>query len=168
MDLRYFFTDWGGTLMSEAGPAQRPMARWPEVVAVPGAKEMLGRIARACPVAVATNASVSHPDDVRQALARVGLAEHITDVFCVTSIGFRKDQAQFWDAVFDRIQVPRQATWMLGDSLSQDVFAPRRFGVRSIWFNPTGFDPAEARGAPVVSRLDQVTALIGLDRASTD
>src|SRR6059058_3744380 len=56
---RWVLFDWGGTLMSEEGPADIPMALWPEVRAIDGAKETLALLSPHFRVGVATNASVS-------------------------------------------------------------------------------------------------------------
>ena len=56
---RWVLFDWGGTLMSEEGPLDLPMALWPEVAAIDGAHEVLATLSRRYRIGVATNASVS-------------------------------------------------------------------------------------------------------------
>src|SRR5438067_129959 len=43
--LRWVLFDWGDTLMSEDGPADLPMALWPEVRVLDGAAETLAALA---------------------------------------------------------------------------------------------------------------------------
>ncbi|MGZ5081636.1 MAG: hypothetical protein ACXWHZ_19770 [Usitatibacter sp.] len=56
---RWALFDWGGTLMSEAGPLDLPMALWPEVKAIQGAHETLATLKATHSIGIATNASVS-------------------------------------------------------------------------------------------------------------
>ena len=144
--------DWGGTLMSEEGPLDLPMALWPEVAAIEGAHETRYRIG------VATNASVSRRDMIEVALGRVGLRDYVSDIFCYTEIGARKDSDEFWRAALERLGVEAEDLAMVGDSLDQDVAAPRSFGIFAVWFNPKE-QPAPP-GVPSVARLTDAIALL--------
>lgn len=150
--------DWGGTLMSEDGPLDLPMALWPEVTAIEGAHETLATLARRYRIGVATNASVSKRNMIEVALGRVGLRDYITDVFCYTEIGARKDSDEFWRTTLERLGVEAEDLAMVGDSLDQDVLAPRNFGIYTVWFNAAGA-PAPA-AIPVVAKLTDAVPLI--------
>lgn len=155
---RWVLLDWGGTLMSEEGPLDLPMAFWPEVRAIEGAAPMLAALAKRYRLGVATNASVSTRAMIESALGRVGLREPLAEVFCYNDIGARKDEDAFWRAVLERLAVEPNAVAMVGDSLEQDVLAPRRFGIASLWFDAQG--RAAPDGIPSVQRLDQVPAAV--------
>ena len=155
---RWALFDWGGTLMSEQGPLDIPMALWPEVTAIDGAHETLATLSRRYGIAVATNASVSSRQMIEAALGRVGLRDYVSEVFCYTEIGARKSSEDFWRAALDRLGVEPDEVSMVGDSLEEDVLAPRMFGIYSVWFRPEG-GPG-ARPVPVVTRLPDVIALI--------
>ena len=150
--------DWGGTLMSEEGPLDLPMALWPEVAAIEGAHETLATLSRRYRVGVATNASVSKRNMIEVALGRVGLRDYVSDVFCYTEIGARKDSDEFWRATLERIGGEPEDIAMVGDSLEGDVLAPRNFGIFSIWFNPAGATTAAA--VPTIARLPEAVPLI--------
>lgn len=150
--------DWGGTLMSEEGPLDLPMALWPEVAAIDGAHETLATLSRRYRVGVATNASVSKRNMIEVALGRVGLRDYVSDVFCYTEIGARKDSDEFWRATLERIGAEPEDIAMVGDSLEGDVLAPRSFGIHSIWFNPSGAVAVPA--VPTIARLPEAIALI--------
>lgn len=157
--------DWGGTLMSEDGPQDRPMALWPRIQVTPGAAEALAALAQRWPLYIATNASVSTRPLVAQALQRAGLLQHLQQIFCFTDIGARKDQAAFWQAVAAGTGVSPAATAMVGDSLEQDVLAPRRFGVHTVWFNPEGRpgpEPGVRTLASLVPYFDGLAASVQL------
>jgi FMN phosphatase YigB (HAD superfamily) len=97
---------------------------------------------------------------IEVALGRVGLRDWIAEVFCYSDIGARKDEDEFWRAVLDRAGVEAASIVMVGDSLEQDVIAPRLFGIASIWFNEEGRAPPDARGLPMVEQLVDVPAAV--------
>lgn len=144
--------------MSEAGPANLPMGAWPEVQAVPGAREALAALHGRLPLCIATNASVSNTGQIEQALGRVGLAGFFSHIFCFSDLGRRKDDPLFWDAVAARLGVPLAAIAMVGDSLEQDVLAPARFGVQSVWFDTSR--PAAGAHVPTVDDLREFSRLV--------
>ena len=146
--------------MSEEGPLDIPMARWPEVSAIEGAVETLAALSKAHRIGLATNASVSRRNDIERALERVDLRQYVTDIFCFTEIGARKDSAQFWSDVFATLHLKASDVAMVGDTLEQDVLGPRKWGVHAIWFNEAGRNSADPQGAPVVTRLRDVIPLL--------
>lgn len=155
---RWVLFDWGGTLMTEEGPLDLPMALWPEVAAIEGAHETLATLSRRYRIGVATNASVSRRNMIEIALGRVGLRDYVSEIFCYTEIGARKDSDEFWRAALERLGVEADDVAMVGDSLDQDVAAPRSFGIFAVWFNPAK-QPAPP-GVPAVARLTDAIALI--------
>lgn len=157
---RWVLFDWGGTLMSEDGPLDIPMALWPEVRAIEGARETLAALAKGHRIGVATNASISPRSMIELALGRVGLRDLVTEVFCYSDIGARKESDEFWRTVLDRLGVEPEQVVMIGDSPEQDVIAPRRFGIASIWFNEAGRQPDDARIAARVERLADAVPLV--------
>jgi putative hydrolase of the HAD superfamily len=158
--LRWVLFDWGGTLMSEDGPLDLPMALWPEVRAIDGARETLERVAQMARIGVATNASVSTRGHIETALARAGLRELVSEIFCFTEMGVRKSDPAFWRRVLERLAVEPSSVAMVGDSLAEDVIPPRRAGIFSIWFDPTGRQRAEPLEHPVVHRLVEVVPIL--------
>src|SRR5438270_12401219 len=82
--------DGGDTLMSEDGPAETPMALWPEVRAIDGAEVVLRILAARYRIAVATNATISDCTSIRRALARVALDPFVAEIFCFRELGLKK------------------------------------------------------------------------------
>ncbi|WP_427912706.1 HAD family hydrolase [Ramlibacter sp. MMS24-I3-19] len=156
--IRAVCFDWGGTLMSEAGPADMPMGVWPEVRAMTGARDALAMLHGHVPLCIATNASVSDTSQIERALARVGLGQFFSHVFCYTELGCRKDQPAFWRAVSERLDVPATSIAMVGDSLDQDMRGPARFGVQSVWFSATA--ALGERDVPRVAQLPEFARLV--------
>jgi hypothetical protein len=161
MALRWVLFDWGNTLMlEEGGPADVPMARWPDVRAVDDAAAVLAEVSSRYRVAVATNAAVSDRPMIERALARVSLADFVSEVFCYRDLGARKAEPGFWSAVVSRLGVPRDALLMIGDDLAQDVWGPRRCGIAAIWFNRRGAQVPPGLDAPVIETLAQLPGVI--------
>jgi len=132
---RIILFDWGDTLMSEAGPPDIPMADWPEVYCVDGAADLLMRLVQRYRIALATNAIISTKPDILRALDRVNLTQYISEVFCFTEMGCKKDDCRFWAEVKTSLGAREDDLVMIGDSLEQDVLGPMRAGIRGIWFN---------------------------------
>jgi len=158
--IRWVLFDWGGTLMSEDGPLDVPMALWPEVRAIEGAREALQALAPGHGIGLATNASVSRRNMIEIALGRAGLRELVSEIFCYTEMGVRKDNPAFWFRVLAHLGVDASEVAVVGDTLAQDVIAPRECGIFSIWFNAGGLQQEDSRGYPVVTRLPDVVDLI--------
>ena len=158
--LKFVLFDWGDTLMSEAGPVDIPMADWPEVRVIEGASEVLAQLSKTYRIGLATNATVSTKPDVIRALERVGLNAFITEIFCYTELGHKKDEPEFWEAVLARLGAHKSEVVMIGDSLEQDVLGPRRAGIRAIWFNWKGEGCPTSVPVQVVRSLREVPAAI--------
>ena len=169
-DVRAVCFDWGGTLMSEAGPEDRPMALWPDVHCIDGAAEALAALHGRYPLCIATNASVSRREMIEKALARAGLLRYMADIFCFTELGLRKESPAFWRVVTETLKVAPNELAMIGDWLEPDVLSPRRFGVQAVWFNDGDRQPAPAgagadRVAPRRFRGPAAARLISRRRA---
>lgn len=159
-DVRAVCFDWGGTLMSEHGPDDLPMARWPTVRAIERAAECLEALAGRLPLAIATNASVSTRPMIELALARVGFARYFTRIFCFTELGFRKSEPEFWEIVERDLGVPLQHVAMVGDSYEHDAIYPRTLGVQAVWFNHHGAVARDRAAVPVVEHLPDFAAWV--------
>ena len=146
--------------MSEDGPDGLPMGMWPRIHVISGAPECLARIHASCRIAIATNATVSRRPMIELALRRGGLLQFVDAIFCFTELGFRKDQREFWRAVEAGMGVPLSRMTMVGDSLEQDVAAPARFGLRTVWFNEAGRQAEPSDTVLMVTRLIDVPPLV--------
>ena len=152
--------DWGGTLMCDDGPDDAPMCLWPQVAAVEGAAECLAALHGTAPLCVATDAAASDRAMVERALERVDLLRYVSEVFCFTELGFRKNQPEFWQHVRQRLGVPLDRIAMLGDSLENDVLVPRRLGVQAVWLDPTGQGSELPTPVPTVNDLGGFAELV--------
>lgn len=145
--------DWGGTLMSEQGLHDRPMALWETVETIAGAAEALELLAGKLPLAIATNATISKRPMIELALSRVGFKEYFNEIFCYTELGYRKDQREFWQVVQTSLGVPLEGIAMVGDSYEHDAQFPRSYGVQGVWFNDRGAAVRDQVQVPTVEDL---------------
>jgi FMN phosphatase YigB (HAD superfamily) len=160
MPLACVLFDWGDTLMSEDGPGDTPMAFWPEVHAIDGAASVLAALAPRYRIAVATNADVSDRLSIRHALGRVALEGYVSEIFCFRDLGVKKTDPRFWDAIVEALDVARAQLLMVGDDLENDVLAPRRAGIASVWFNRKRKPAPTGIVVSTIERLDQLPPLI--------
>jgi len=158
--FQWILFDWGGTLMLEDGPEDVPMGLWPEVRAIPEARETLADLSSRFRLAIATNATVSGRAMIELALARVSMLQFISEIFCFMEIGERKESAQFWNTVISTLQASPRDLAMVGDSLEPDVIAPRRVGVFSVWFNQDNRQLVDPQGLPTIHRLRDLVPLL--------
>lgn len=114
-------SDWGNTLMSEAGPTDIPMPDWPEVRTIDGAREVLSLLSKSYRIAM-----VSKKRDVVRALEKGGLNAFISEIFCFTELRYKKSEPEFWDTVLTRVGAQKNELAMIGDSLEHDVLGPMR------------------------------------------
>src|SRR2546423_15659293 len=103
MELACVLFAWGDTLMSEDGPAETPMALWPEVRAIDGAEVVLRILAARYRIAVATNATISDCTSIRclgagSALPLLGGVLRIPGHWPQLSVSGVVENRQGWDA----------------------------------------------------------------------
>jgi FMN phosphatase YigB (HAD superfamily) len=148
--------DWGGTLMADDGPADRPMVDWPRVTVLAGAAELLRGLHGRWRICLATNAAQSSRAQIEAALQRAGLRPWIDEIFCARELGLRKEEPAFWSTVAERLGLRPEQIAMLGDSPEGDVRVPQRCGVAALWFNAGGLQTLtpEKEPLPMVTRLE--------------
>ena len=157
--VRAICFDWGDTLMLDQGPRDIPMALWPEVHVIPGAKETLEHLHKRYPLCIATNAVMSKKPMVELALERGGLRDYFSHIFTFTELGVKKDSPIFWNTVATAVGVKLEELAMIGDTLESDVLAPARFGVQTVWLNRQLVAETPPVGIQMVTRLQEFSAL---------
>ena len=165
------FLDWGNTLTVDDGTQDGPMATWTHVAAVSGAQQALRRLRPRYRLIVATNATDSGGDQIRAALARVGLDDLVDGVVTSREVGACKPDPAFFRAALraactGQPLAPHHAV-MVGDSWENDVAGAVAGGLHAVWFNPSG--AGRPCGAPApdaeITGLSQLPlALEGLTR----
>ena len=155
--MRHYLFDWGDTLMVDQPGRPEPMCDWPEVQAMPNAALALSQLTKFAKCHLATNAEYSDQDQIRKALARVGLDNWIENIFCFRSIGHRKPSAQYFDLIASSLSVANGDMTMVGDTLEKDILGALQCGLKAIWYNPKG--AAVPAGIIAIADLNELPGL---------
>lgn len=167
MALRVISFDWGDTLMRVLPGREGPMCHWPEVAAVPGARELLATLDRigGYRLALLSGAAESTEAEVRAALDRVDLGRYFDQDAIVLAgrLGVPKTDPEFYGQAMDLLGcLPREAL-MVGDSFPADVVAAKAAGLWAAWYNPGGLSiPESAAAAPdvIISDLRALAVVV--------
>lgn len=158
--IRLVVFDWGDTLMRDLPGQRGPMADWPVVEAVPGATAALAALQGRYRLALATNAADSGAEKVREALARVGLADPFEAILTARELGFAKPAPEFFRAVLERCDCAPAEAVMVGDSWRGDVEGARAAGLRAVWFNPARRPAPGDSADAIISDLGELAAAL--------
>jgi len=133
---KHYLFDWGDTLMVDIPNQTGSMCDWPQIHAVEGAKACLQRLSHHAQCHLATNAEDSTEAQIRLALKRAGLSEHINHIFCRENLGVGKTDVSYYQKITDKLNVNPDQVTMVGDSLERDVHQALKAGIKAVWFNP--------------------------------
>jgi putative hydrolase of the HAD superfamily len=129
--------DWGDTLMVDDPRQNTPMVDWPKVSAVPGSSETLAKLHGRYHLGLATSAELSTVEQIRAALARVGLNEFIDDVFTKNQLnGARKPEIGFYRGIAQKLNLQPDQLLMVGDHYRADILGASAAGWFTAWYNP--------------------------------
>ena len=131
--IRGVVWDWGDTLMRDIPGMTGPMADWPRVEAMPGALEALNALNHIPVQALATNAEDSDGEAVTEALARVGLREHLTHLFTSREMGVGKPDPAFFREVASRLGIPCEDLLSIGNDYRKDIRPAEGLGMATVW-----------------------------------
>ena len=109
-----------------------PMADWPRVEAMPGARRALRALSVLPVLCVATNATDSDAVRVAEALERVGLRTHLTHFFTSQELGARKPDPRFFENVALRLGIPPENLMAVGNDLRKDIGPAKRAGMNTV------------------------------------
>jgi putative hydrolase of the HAD superfamily len=133
--ITHIFFDWGDTVMIDDPASTTSMLEWEVVQRVPGIEEVLALLkANGKTIVLATSAAVSDEDQIRLALARVGLDSFFDKIYCFKNTGLSKSQEFYQYLLKDMQLLPSQAL-MVGDSFEKDVLSANKAGYAAVWFN---------------------------------
>ncbi|MBI5297194.1 MAG: HAD family hydrolase [Chloroflexi bacterium] len=155
----YILFDWGDTVMPDDPASTTPMVEWPTVQAVEGIAELLAHLqasGRTC--ILATSASISDEDQIRGALARVGLEHFFSRIYCFKNTGLPKGEA-FYRHILADLDLPTSSALMIGDGYEKDVLIPNQVGLFTIWFNPRSDETRSGEGHVTVHSMKELLAL---------
>jgi len=150
--------DWGDTVMRDDPALTVPMVEWPTIEVIEGIADVLDYLrSSGRRVVLATSADISDESQIRGALARGGLAEYFSHIYCFKNTHLPKGEA-FYRHILSDLHIPVTDALMVGDHFEKDVQAANAVGIFAVWFNP-GSD--EARNGDLyvtVHRMDELRA----------
>jgi putative hydrolase of the HAD superfamily len=130
----YLF-DWGDTLMVDTPGMDGKMCEWLVVSAVDGALPALQHLSKTAQICIATGAVDSSEEDVKKALARVGLHRYISTYYCPDNLGCAKGSPEFLATIVGCLDRPVERIAMVGDSLEKDIIPAAKIGMQTIWLS---------------------------------
>jgi putative hydrolase of the HAD superfamily len=74
----------------------------------------------------------------RAKVERFALASHFDVIVIEGEFGCGKPDERVYRHALAALGATPEATWMVGDSLQNDVLAPQRLGLTGVWVNPSG------------------------------
>lgn len=136
----------------EAGLPRRIADRYRDlreesITIMPGALQLLDRLrAEGVALALVTNGSTA---DQRSKIGRFDLERRFDHIQVEGEFGVGKPHDSVYRHVVERLGIPADASWFVGDNLEWDVTAPQRHGFTGIWVDYAGNGlPPETESRP--------------------
>jgi FMN phosphatase YigB (HAD superfamily) len=136
--LRYptILFDWGDTVMRDHPEITTPMVEWETVEVIEGIADVLAYLrASGRRIILATSASISDESQIHGALARGGLDQYFSRIYCFKNTHLPKGEA-FYRHILSDLGIRAAEALMVGDGFEKDVQIPNSLGMFAVWFNP--------------------------------
>jgi putative hydrolase of the HAD superfamily len=128
--------DWGDTVMRDDPAWTAPMVEWQTIEVIEGIADVLEYLqSSGRRIVLATSADISDESQIRGALARGGLAEYFSRIYCFKNTQLPKGEA-FYRHILRDLSVSASNALMVGDGFEKDVLAANAVGIFAVWFNP--------------------------------
>ena len=128
--------DFGHTLVDEQKDSATPIESR-SIHLMPGVLEVLPHI----PVALAVwaNTRTATEADLRNFLARAGIATFFTWVVTSVEAGFRKPAPEFFDFALAKCGCAREEVLFVGNQLNTDIWGARNYGISTVWLSGSAY-----------------------------
>lgn len=128
---------------------------------MPGAKKWIEQLAEeGYRLSIVTN-GVTETQYCR--LKKVGLLDRFEAIFISSAIGAQKPATAFFEAVEQGLpDFDRTRALIIGDSLTSDMLGGNRYGIDTVWYNPTGKKNTHAEAKPTyeIAHFDELATII--------
>ena len=112
---------------------------------LPGAVDLVRRLAASVPVAVVTNGP---PDIQRLKIEQSGVGPFLSAVVISGELGVGKPHPDMFRTALDLLGVPPGRAAMVGDNWERDVCGARAVGMRAVWISHGRVPPGPGPSAP--------------------
>ena len=156
--LRYpiVLFDWGDTIMRDDPAIKTPMVEWQTIEVIEGISDVLADLhASGRRIVMATSASISDESQIRGALARCGLDQYFSRIYCFKNTNLPKGEALYRYILSD-LGVPASEALMVGDSFEKDVQAANAAGIFAVWFNPNSDEKRKSDSYVTVHSMQEL------------
>ena len=128
--------DWGDTVMRDDPASTVPMVEWPTVTVIEGIADVFEYLRSSGRRSVlATSAEISNENEIRGALARGGVNEYFSHIYCFKNTHLPKGEA-FYSHILSDLDISATDAMMVGDSFAKDIQAANAVGIFAVWFHP--------------------------------
>jgi putative hydrolase of the HAD superfamily len=128
--------DWGDTIMYDDPASTVPMVEWSTIRVVEGVVDVLADLHfSGRRIILATSASISDENQIREALARAEMDSYFSHIYCFKNTHLPKGEA-FYRHILTDLGISPTDVLMVGDSFEKDVQIPNAVGIFAVWFNP--------------------------------
>lgn len=129
--------DWGDTIMRDYPAITTPMVGWETLEVIDSIANLLADLdSSGRRIVLATSAATSDESQICGALARVGLDQYFSHIYCFKNTQLSKGEA-FYRHILSDLDIPASDMMMVGDGFEKDVQAANAVGIFAVWFNPT-------------------------------
>jgi FMN phosphatase YigB (HAD superfamily) len=136
--LRYptILFDWGDTIMRDHPEITTPMVEWETIEVIEGIADLFAYLhISGRRIVMATSASISDEAQIHGALARCGLDQYFSHIYCFKNTDLPKSEA-LYRYILNDLDIPASQAMMVGDSFEKDVQAANAVEMFAVWFNP--------------------------------
>jgi FMN phosphatase YigB (HAD superfamily) len=169
--LRYptVLFDWGDTVMRDDPASTLPMVEWQTIEVIEGVTDVLEYLlSSGRRIILATSANISDEDQIRGALARGGLDQYFSRIYCFKNTHLPKGEA-FYRHILSSLGIPATEALMVGDSFEKDVQDANAVGIFALWLNPSSNETRKRDLHITVHSMQELRAFFqSLDEARTD
>ncbi len=124
--------DWGDTLMVEYPDEVGPMAEWSRVAPMAGVIVTVPQLSAGVPCYVASNASDSCAEQVKAALARLGLDKYFQGIYTDKELGAKKPSVAFFQSLLTQLGCTAADVIYIGNDYDKDIVPAKEAGLLTV------------------------------------
>ena len=148
--------DWGDTVMRDHPEITIPMVEWETVEVIEGIAEVLEYLhSSGRRIVLATSAAISDEEQIHGALARGGLDQYFSNIYCFKNTNLPKDEA-FYRHILNDLDLSAADILMVGDGFEKDIQIPNGLGIFAVWFNPKSDETRKAEMHVTVHSMQEL------------